>query len=98
LLATIPGRKRTKGKPLLKTVRYKRKGRCVRCGWCCEYRVCPEHLSYDEEGKALCGIYGEHPDECKNFPQAPPILNPKCGYYFLDTWEGNKPVKFGRDL
>jgi hypothetical protein len=82
----------------MKNLRYERRGECVRCGWCCEYRVCSEYLSYDENGLAVCSIYGEHPGECQRFPQAPPILNPKCGYYFLDTWEENKMVKFGADL
>lgn len=77
-------------------LRYKRKGKCNRCGWCCEYRVC-EYLRYEDE-IAVCTIYGNHPGECKRFPQAPPILNEKCGYYFLDTWENNKIVKYGKDL
>ena len=79
-------------------LRYERKGKCNRCGWCCEYRVCPEYLSYDEAGKAICDAYGDHPGECQRFPQAPPILHERCGYYFEDTWEKNKIVKFGKDL
>lgn len=80
-----------------KGLRYKREGECARCGWCCEYRIC-EHLIYDEKESAVCAIYGEHPDACKLFPQAPPILTEKCGFYFLDTWEENKTVKYGKDL
>lgn len=80
----------------LKRPRYIRKGKCNRCGWCCEYRVC-DHLTY-EDGVAICGIYEDHPGECQRFPQAPPILTETCGFYFLDTWENNKVVKYGRDL
>lgn len=75
-------------------LRYERKGKCNRCGWCCLTEDC-EHFKDN-----LCGIFGssERPAKCINFPQAPPILNEKCGFYFLDTWENNKIVKFGRDL
>lgn len=98
LIGTIPGRKRTKGKPLHKRPRYLRKGQCNRCGACCEFRVCPEYLRYDKEGKAICLCYGKHPPDCRNYPSAPPIIYPKCGFYFLDTWENNRKVKWGRDL
>jgi len=83
---------------LPKGLRYLRQGQCDRCGWCCEQRVCPDYLRYDKEGKAVCTIYPQHPGECQRFPQAPPILVESCGFYFLDTWENNRLVKFGRDL
>lgn len=79
-----------------KNLRYKRKGECKRCGWCCEYREC-EDLIY-EDNVAICTIYEDRPQACKLFPQAPPILTEKCGFYFLDTWENNKIVKYGKDL
>jgi hypothetical protein len=97
VVGIIPGRKRTRGKPLHKRPRYLRKGKCNRCGWCCNYRVCPDHLRF-VDGKAVCLIYSKRPAECKRFPQAPPILVESCGFYFLDTWERNKKVKFGWDL
>lgn len=77
--------------------RYLRKGKCNRCGWCCEYRVCPEYLRYDGD-IAICTIYKNRPGECKRFPQAPPILHEGCGFYFLDTWENNRKVKYGSEL
>lgn len=60
------------------------------------YSSC-EHL--DWEGViAICKIYVSRPPRCKLFPQAPPILAETCGFYFLDTWENNRIVKYGRDL
>lgn len=92
----IPGRKRTRGIPVRR--RYLRKGDCLQCGWCCIQEGCTE-LVFDGE-KYRCGRYHspDRPEKCKNFPQAPPILNPDCGYYFLDRWENDRVVKFGRDL
>lgn len=77
--------------------RYERRGQCNRCGWCCEYHGCPL-VKYDEENKAYCTIYNNRPNRCRVFPEAPPILNENCGYYFVDTWENNKVVKLGKDL
>lgn len=77
--------------------RYIRKGQCNRCGWCCEYHGCP-HLQYDGGGKAVCPIYKNRPKRCRVFPEAPPILHEGCGYYFIDTWDNNRIVKFGKDL
>lgn len=93
---SIPGRKRTRGSPSPK--RYLRKGSCLQCGWCCLEENC-EYLLWDND-KAVCSIYDTdfRPDRCKTFPQAPPILNPACGYYFLDRWENDRVVKFGSDL
>jgi len=42
---------------------------------------------------AFCKIYKDRFLRCRLFPEAPPILNNDCGYYFLDTWENNKIVK-----
>jgi hypothetical protein len=101
----LPGRKRTRGKPIPKRYtsepklphpRYARQGQCNRCGWCCEYHGCK--LVRYEDGKAVCSTYEERPPRCVVFPEAPPILNPKCGYYFLDLWDNNRKVKFGSDL
>lgn len=72
--------------------RYIRRGQCNRCGYCClggdKDEPC-EHLSWDNE-LAVCAIYGNHPDACKSFPDNPPILTDRCGYYFIDTWTGKK--------
>jgi len=79
--------------------RYKREGFCSQCGDCCIPEDC-EHLTYDKTNKAWCKIFGkpERPNKCKWFPQAPPIIFPRCTFYFLDTWENNRKVKYGRDL
>lgn len=54
-----------------------------------------------DNGLAICTIYdkreGTRP-ECIVFPEAPPILVESCGFYFLDTWQNNRPVKYGKDL
>ena len=72
------------------TPKYIREGKCNRCGFCClggdKNQPC-EYLEWDGE-IAVCKVYGEHPQACKSFPEAPPILTGKCGYYFIDTWIG----------
>lgn len=73
--------------------RYERRGRCNRCGWCCIHEKC-EHLSFN--GKIATCLIHDDPDrplKCKLWPEAPPICNPDCGFYFLDTWDNNKVVK-----
>jgi TPP-dependent indolepyruvate ferredoxin oxidoreductase alpha subunit len=77
--------------------RYIRQGKCNRCGWCCEYHGCPD-VAYNKDGKAVCTIYETRPQRCVVFPEAPPILHKGCGFWFLDTWEDNKKVKYGWDL
>lgn len=76
--------------------RYIRQGKCNRCGWCCDYHGCSDVKRID--GKAICTIYEKRPLRCVVFPEAPPILIESCGFYFLDTWEDNRIVKYGRDL
>lgn len=71
--------------------RYKRVGECARCGWCCIKEEC-EHLTWEGE-TAICTIHENRFDRCRTFPQAPPILNDKCGYHFLDTWEDDRVVR-----
>jgi len=72
-------------------LRYERQGKCLRCGQCCERENCP-HFETGEP--ATCLIYDkERPARCGLFPEMPPILFEKCGYYFLDIWEDNKIVK-----
>ena len=72
--------------------RYIRQGECKRCGFCClggdKNEPC-EHLVWESK-IAVCTIYGNHPPACKSFPDAPPILTSKCGYYFIDGWTGKK--------
>lgn len=76
------------------TKHYVREGKCNRCGFCCvggsKNEPCAE-LVWDGE-IAVCAIYGNHPPTCKSFPDAPPILTDKCGYYFIDLWT-NKRLK-----
>jgi hypothetical protein len=44
------------------------------------------HLTFDEEGKAGCSIYGEdRPEICKGFPSRP---TPNCpGFHFVEDNE-----------
>jgi len=74
-------------------LRYTRKGKCNRCGWCCIEEKC-EHLAWEND-IAICKIYKNRFDRCRWFPQTPPILNKECGYYFLDTFEDNRIVMAG---
>ena len=72
-------------------MRYIRQGECNRCGQCCINEDC-EHFVMGEP--ATCLIHDkERPPKCEWFPEAPPIIFEKCGYYFLDTWEDNRIVK-----
>ena len=76
----------------LKNPRYIRKGKCNRCGWCCQQENC-KHLLI-EDGIATCLIHkSERPLRCSLYPANPPIVHEECGYYFLDTWNNNKIVK-----
>lgn len=59
-----------------------------------------DHLTYDEKnGDAVCRIHGLGKREQweRDWPEAPPILHKKCGYYFWDRWD-KKIVKYGQDL
>jgi len=80
--------------------RYLRKGKCLRCGWCCLQENPPcTHLSFDKKGIATCSIHnGDRPVRCGLFPEMPPILNPKCGYYFVDRWDSGRRIKGKEDL
>ena len=75
--------------------RYKRMGKCIRCGACCVNEDC-EHLVFLDNGKAFCKIHNSknRPDKCKTFPQLPPIIFKTCGYYFVDLIE-RKIIKPG---
>lgn len=79
--------------------RYERRGECCQCGWCCDNEDC-EYLHYVDD-KAICIIHPIligveiRPPKCENFPQAPPILNPRCGFHFVDVWEDLRIVKCG---
>ncbi|MFA4986203.1 MAG: hypothetical protein WC712_06435 [Candidatus Brocadiia bacterium] len=75
---------------ILSDLRDLRKGRCIRCGTCCQLLYeCP-NLSYDERGDAVCKIHESKPLICDLFPCTPKdltdrdIVNPlqKCGYSF----------------
>ncbi len=75
--------------------RYIRFGRCNRCAWCCpgerEGEYCKE-LEW-RDNLPICKIYENRPESCKLFPEAPPILTDKCGYFFVDTWNNCKKLK-----
>lgn len=77
--------------PDIHSPRYEIRGECNRCGICCELEGC-EHLERDEEGLAVCSIYAERMDMCKNFPAAPPIMIESCGYRFCDKWDSNREL------
>jgi len=69
-----------------------RKGKCKRCGQCCQFtgsgKGC-KHLEF-KKGMAFCKIYENRPKCCKDFPPTlevfmlktfcPEIKN--CGFYF----------------
>ena len=73
--------------------RYIRKGECLRCGWCCIQENC-EYLEWDGD-TAICKIYNDpdRPEKCKLFPEMPPILNPRCGYWFVDRWDNDRVLR-----
>ena len=73
--------------------RYIRRGECSRCGWCCLKEDC-EHLAWNGD-TATCKIYGDpsRPEKCELFPEMPPILNPRCGYWFVDKWSNDKVLR-----
>jgi len=71
-------------------LRYERQGECKRCGQCCVSEDCVDFVMGEP---ATCMIHDkERPPKCEWFPEAPPIIFGKCGYYFLDTWEDNRIV------
>ena len=81
--------------------RYRRKGKCLQCGWCClrENPLCP-HLKFRDDGSTVCLIHrkASRPSYCRNYPGNPPILHEGCGYYFLDRWDDNKIIKAGETI
>jgi len=77
--------------------RYIRQGECERCGQCCLNEDC-EYFEMGDNGLATCLIHDqERPSKCTLFPENPPIIFKKCGYYFLDTWENNRIIR-GRNI
>lgn len=92
----IPGRRRTKG--IANPKRYLRRGRCSQCGWCCKREGCKDLVFVDS--KYFCGLFHskDRPLRCKLFPEDPPVLNPSCGYFWLDLWNGEKLVKHPKDM
>jgi len=80
--------------------RYMRKGKCKRCGACCLNEDC-KHLGFNRKaGITTCKIYDspDRPSKCGIYPGNPPILNPDCGYYFIDRWSNDKIIAAGEGL
>ena len=70
----------------------RRVGECHRCGACCQMGLYCNHLDYDEEGHALCDMYGGYrTSNCRNFPMTEKDLEDRdvihpdvpCGFSFL---------------
>lgn len=69
--------------------RYIRKGKCIQCGQCCVNEDCEHFIFVD--GKGFCTTHdNSRPMKCKLFPQCPPIIFKKCGYYFIDKVDNKK--------
>lgn len=82
----------------MKGPRYIRKGKCNRCGDCCKNEEC-ENLRW-EGNTACCSRHnsmegGAQQEKCVVFPEAPPIVFSRCGYFFVDTWEDNRIIRPG---
>jgi len=67
----------------IKKLKHLRFGDCKRCGFCCTHKKC-EHFEW-KNGEATCKLYPDIPQECKDYPQVPPILIEECGYRFVDV-------------
>lgn len=78
--------------------RYKRMGKCVRCGSCCLNENC-EHLIFLDNRKAYCKIHKNknRQEKCKIYPSNPPINFEKCGYFFIDLAD-NKILRYGNKI
>ena len=61
----------------------KRKGKCKRCGKCCQKANC-KFLEFDDRGKACCPIHKYRPLQCRKYPRSKKELftHPVCGYKF----------------
>ncbi len=62
----------------------KRRGECLRCSACCKLPNVCLWLAYDDEGKAVCRIYGIRPLNCRKYPrtESEHITKDSCGYSF----------------
>ena len=79
-----------------KAPRYVREGRCIQCGSCCLQEDCP-HYDAGNGATSTCKIHDmpDYPERCRLYPSNPPTIFRKCGYYFVDTLEGNRVLKIG---
>lgn len=74
--------------------RYIRHGECARCGWCCEREECGYFKR--EGGFATCGRHGNgQPEKCVLYPEVPPLVSRRCGFWFVDTFEENRVIRPG---
>jgi uncharacterized protein len=80
----------------------RRVGECHRCGACCQMGIYCRHLDYDEEGNALCDMYGGYrTSNCRNFPSTEKDLRERdvvspdvpCGFSFLPPDKGESDRK-----
>jgi len=60
-----------------------RKGKCNRCGKCCDYggKWPCEYLRFDGD-IAICNIYENRPKVCRLYPQRLEDVFEGCGFYF----------------
>ena len=61
----------------------KRKGKCKRCGACCQKANC-KFLEFDYNGKAYCPVRKYRPLQCRKYPRTKKELftHKTCGYKF----------------
>jgi len=84
--------------PVLPNRRFERRGECKRCGWCCAQEDCANFSMTD--GVADCAIHptktggvDTREPKCRRFPQSVPIIHRGCGYWFVDRWNDDRPVR-----
>jgi hypothetical protein len=77
-----------------KAPRYVRAGQCIRCGSCCELEDCP-HFDHGDGVSTTCKIHDrpDFPEKCRLYPDNPPTIFKKCGFYFVDTLDDNRKLK-----
>ena len=68
--------------------KYAVRGKCLRCGKCCEAIKCP-HLAWEYQNDvrvAVCKVYWTRPWGCALFPRDPQEeLQEGCGFYWEEV-------------